>query len=235
MLRSTEVAYNVFDSWRGGEAGWVYGRVLATSRALLGSDTFTVFPYQLGHGNAEGLASGAWWFYQKLGFRPRDPQALALMERELAAMKRNPSHRTSRAVLERLARENVYYSLGRPRKAVIGELPLDRIGLAVTDGLARRFGSDRERGERVCAEEAAALLDLPDWRKLPAGERKAWLRWAPLVAVLPGVAGWPATDRRRLAEVVRAKGGRSELDFVRRFDGHRRLGKALVRLAGRAR
>ena len=155
------------------------------------------------------------------------------MESELAAMRKDPGHRSSRAVLKRLARANVYYSLGRPRQAVIGELALDRIGLAVTDGLARRFGSDRERGERVCAQEAGALLGVPDWRRLPSGERKAWLRWGPLVAVLPGVAAWPEADRRKLAEVVRAKGGRSEIDYVRRFDGHRRLRDALVRLASR--
>lgn len=232
MLGSTEVAYNVFDNWRGGEAGWVYGRVLATSRALFGSDTFTVYPYQLGHGNAEGLASGAWWFYQKLGFRPRDPEVVAVMEAELAAMRRDPRHRSNVATLKRLARANVYYSMGRPRRAVIGEFPLDRLGLAVTEGLARRFGSDRERGERVLAEEAGRLLGVPDWRRLPGDERGAWLRWGPLIGVLPGVERWPQADRRRLAAVVRAKGGRSEIDYVRLLDGHLRLRKALGRLAG---
>ena len=40
---------------------------------------FTIYPYQLGDdGNQKGLASGAWWFYQKLGFRARDPQVLQL-------------------------------------------------------------------------------------------------------------------------------------------------------------
>lgn len=233
MFKSTEVAYNVFDTWRGGEAGWVYGRVLATCRALLGSDTFTIYPYQLGHGNAEGLASGAWWFYQKLGFRPRDPAVLALMESELAAMKKEGGYRSSKATLKQLARANVYYALGKERKAIIGEIPLDRIGLAVTDGLARRFGSDRERGERVLANEAGALLGVPDWWQLPTGERKAWLRWAPLVAALPGVEDWPREDLDLLAEIVCAKGGRSELEFITLFDGHKRLRRALTRLADR--
>mgnify|MGYP006270346331 CR=1 FL=1 len=42
-------------------------------RAAAGADAFTIYPYQLGHENDEALRSGAWWFYQKSGFRPRDP------------------------------------------------------------------------------------------------------------------------------------------------------------------
>ena len=76
---SCEVAYNVFETFRGAEAAWIYARVLAMLRALFGADTFTVYPYQLGHENEEGLRSGAWWFYQKLGFRPRERATLALM------------------------------------------------------------------------------------------------------------------------------------------------------------
>jgi hypothetical protein len=46
-------------------------------------------------------------------------------------------------------------------------------------------------------------------------------------------ADWPAADRRALAEVVRAKGGRRESDYVRRFDGHRRLRCSVTTLAQR--
>ena len=55
LWRSSEVAYNVFESFRGGESAWVYGRLLATIRAMFTVDTFTIDPYQLGHHNDEGL------------------------------------------------------------------------------------------------------------------------------------------------------------------------------------
>ncbi len=231
LFGSSEIAYNVFDTWRGGEAGLVYGRVLAVTRQLYGSDTFTVFPYQLGgEGNQEGLRSGAWWFYQKLGFRAREPEVLATMQRELAAMARRQDHRTPVATLQRLAAHNVYWSVGRARDDVIGVFPLANIGLAVTDLLARRFGADRERGERVCADEAAALCGLRGWRRWPADAALWWRRWAPLVLLL-GVAEWTAAERRALVEVVRQKGGRRESDYVRALAGHRPLRAALRRLA----
>ena len=232
LFGSSEIAYNVFDTWRGGEAGLVYGRVLALARAVFGSNAFTVYPYQLGgDGNAEGLKAGAWWFYQKLGFRSQDPRVLALMDQELARMTRDPAHRSSPKTLKALATGNVYWYAGRVREDVIGIFPLYRVGLAITDYLANRFGSDRERGEQVCAAEAAMLCGVPNWRRWSADERLWWTRWSPLVLILPGIGKWTADERARLAQVVRAKGGRRETDYVRLFDAHRKLRAALRALA----
>ncbi|MBL8861093.1 MAG: hypothetical protein JNK02_03695 [Planctomycetes bacterium] len=232
FFQSSEIAYNVFDTFRGGEAGVIYGRVVGVTRQLYGSDTFTIYPYQLGgQGNTEGLASGSWWFYQKLGFRARDPGVLATMRRELARLARDPRHRTPLATLREIAEHNVYWSAGRTRDDVIGVFALANLGLAVTDFLARRFGADRERGLETCADEAARLCGLRGWRRWPAEQALWWRRWSPLVLLLPGVERWSARDRADLVAVVRAKGGRRESDYVRLLDGHARLRRALRALA----
>ena len=230
LLHSSEIAFNLFDTFRGAEAAHVYGRLLAILRVLFGTDAFTIYPYQLGYGNEEGIASGAWWFYYKLGFRPRDPGVLELTRRELARMRKRPRHRSSPATLRKLASRNLFLELGRPRRDVIGLIPLDGIGLAVTDYLVARFGWDRDRATRVCADEAAELLKSGSWRRFPRDERLAWERLSPLVLTLPGVERWPAADRLALAGVLRAKGGRCESDFVTLFDQHRRLRRALATL-----
>jgi hypothetical protein len=230
LFGSSEIAYNVFESFRGAEAAAIYARVLATVRHVFGSDSFTIFPYQLGHENEEAIRSGAWWFYQKLGFRPRERRVVETMERELAAIAAESSHRSSPATLRALARENVYWSPSNDRADVIGELPIPNVGLHVSAYVARRFGSDRELARRTCALRAARLLGLRSLSSLTRGERLAWDRWAPLVLLLPGVAGWSTSARRALADVVRAKGGRRESDFVRAFDAHRQLRAAVIRL-----
>ncbi|MFO1076769.1 MAG: hypothetical protein U1E73_03480 [Planctomycetota bacterium] len=232
LFGSSEIAYNVFDTWRGGEAAQVYGHVLAVTKQLYGSDTFTVFPYQLGGGgNSEGLKSGAWWFYQKLGFRARDPEVLRTMDQELAKMAKDRSYRTPIKTLARIAEHNVYWSAGRQRDDVIGLFPLGDIGLAITDLLATRFGADRETAMATCADEAARLCSVRGWQKWSEGERTAWQRWAPLMLVLPGVATWTAAERTALADVARKKGGRRESDYVHALDAHKKLRAALRRLA----
>jgi hypothetical protein len=233
LMGSCEVAFNVFETFRGGESAHVYARALSMCRALFGADTFTVYPYQLGHENEEGLRSGAFWFYAKLGFRPRDRGAAAILDRERRSMRRRPGHRSSLPTLRELASRNVFWTTGKDRKDVIGSFPLEKIGLAVIGSLAGRFGSDRERGERICAEEAARILGVPRWRTLPGPERLAFARWAPLVRILPGLERWSRSEKSALAQVVRAKGGRRESDFVRRFDRHARLRAALREIASR--
>jgi hypothetical protein len=230
LYGSAEIAYNVFDTFRGADAAYVYGRVVSMVHHVFGADAFTIYPYQLGHDNAEGLASGAWWFYQKLGFRPHDESALALMERELARMRRHAGHRSSIATLQKLARENVYWHRGRGRADVMGQLPLANAGLAVSAMVTSRFAVPREAASRILAREAAGLLGVRSQRGWTPGERLAWRRWAPLVMTLPGVVRWSSSDHAALVAVIRAKGGRRESDFVLAFDRHQPLRKALRRL-----
>ncbi len=232
LFRSVGVAYNVFDTYRGTESAVIYGRVLGMVRHLFGVDSIFVDPYQLGHNNQEGLSSGAWWFYYKLGFRPEDAGVRRILRQELARMKKNPRHRSSEPTLQQLSAGNMYLYLNQRRDDILGKLWLGNVGFRISRYLAKRFGADRERGIGTCAREAARLLGVRSQRNFNAGERLAWRRWSPLVLILPGIENWTDTERSDLAEIVRAKGGRSEADFVRLFDGHPKLRRAIVKLAG---
>jgi hypothetical protein len=234
LFRSSEIAFNIFETYRRAEAAFVYGRLLGAVRALFGSDTFSVPPYQLGHENEEGIESGAWWFYHKLGFRPRDRETRRIMRRELARMRRRPSHRSSHATLRRLVRHFVFLSLEGDRDDVMGSFAGDAVGLAATDFLNERFGPDRGTAARQCADEAAQLLQAGAWRRWAPGERLAWTRLSPIVLMLPGVARWPAADRRALAALVRAKGSRREIRFVKLANEHPRFHRALAQLGRNA-
>jgi hypothetical protein len=233
LFGSSEVAYNVFESYRGGESARVFGRLLASIHHLFGSDVFTIVPYQLGHDNLEGLRSGAFWFYQKLGFRPRKPEVVRTMDAELARMRARPGHRSSLATLETLASANVFFYAGRRRRDVIGILSLPKVALHVSRLLAARSGADRERAERVCVEEAAARFGLSaaELRSFGPGERQAFERWAPMLLLVAGALPAGRRERRSVIEVVRAKGGRRESDYVARFDAHRPLREAVRKLS----
>ena len=233
LWRSSEVAYNVFETFRGGESAWVYGRLLATIRAIFGADTFTVDPYQLGHENDEGIESGAWWFYHKLGFLPWDRRTAALASREAARVRHRSGYRTNVTTLRRLVRANLFLQTGPPRCDVIGAIPVDAIGAQVTDLVTSRFGSFRELATEALADEAAFRLGGVPWRRWPAGARLFWERWAPVLALLPDIDGWSDDGKRALVEIIKAKGGRRESDFVTRFDAHPHLGAALAALARR--
>jgi len=224
--RSAAISFNTFETYRGGEAAFVFARVLTMARHLFGAESFSIEPYQLGQGNAEGLASGAWWFYHKLGFRPRARAARRLARRELARRRADPRHRSSTETLRKLAQWHLFFELdpSRPR----GLPPTATLGLRVAQTLAARAGAGPGHALRECEREAMRLCGVRSLAGFTPGERLAWRRWSPLVIALPGVSRWSRADRRALVGVVRAKGGVRESDFVARFIAHPRLGRALL-------
>jgi hypothetical protein len=232
LFESAFVAYNVFETFRRAAAAATYARVLGMVRTLFGATTFAIDPYQLGHHNAEGQKSGAWWFYYKLGFRPVDAAVQARVRSELRHLRADPRHRSSRSTLHALAAAPLFLHAGRPRADVLGRVALANVSVHVSRALARH-GSDREATLDAAVVGAARLLGAGAPRAGDGPRRLAWERWAPLVLVLPGVARWSGSDRAALARVVDAKGGRRESDFVHRFDAHARLRRAVLQLARR--
>jgi len=217
--RSAALSFNTFETFRGGEAAHDFARLLAALRHFAGVDAFSIEPYQLGLGNDEGIASGAWWFYFKLGFRPRAAAARRLTAAELALIDRKPSHRSSAATLRRLAAHPLFFDLDPSRHTPLP--PLADIGLRVARLLAGRGDSAPARIEG----DAAALLDARP-ASMTASERAAFANWAPLV-LLAGAARWPRPQRLALRGLVGAKAAASERDYAMRLAAHAPLCRAL--------
>jgi len=109
LFERCEVGFNLYYTFREGETAWLYVRILKLLREQLGMTCFSIDPYQLGHENEEAIQSGAFWFYYKLGFRPAAPEIFELASREAAKIAKQPAHRTSPAVLRRLAERPLFY------------------------------------------------------------------------------------------------------------------------------
>jgi hypothetical protein len=106
-----EVGFNLYYTFRDGEAAWLYAMLLKLLQERSGVKTFSVDPYQIGHGNEEAIASGAFWFYRKLGFAPELRGLWRLLSREEQRIDAQPGYRTPPATLRKLARGRLVYSL----------------------------------------------------------------------------------------------------------------------------
>lgn len=217
LLNGTEMAFNVFPSFRSGEAGYLFARVLAASRWLLGAQAFSIEPYQLGSGNDEAIESGAWWFYYKMGFRPLAADVGRLAAHEMARRRSHPSCRSTPATLRRLAAGHLVFEPTRTHRAWLPWMP--GLGLAV-----------KAVPEFFASEAAADLLNARGVARWTANERLAWQRFAPFVLALHGVKRWPADEKAAAVAAIRAKGGRRELSYLLQFDRHARLRSGLQTL-----
>lgn len=229
FLGTALVHFNTFETFRGADAAWVFARVLATARALFAVDAFAIEPYQLGRHNDEALASGAWWFYSKLGFAPRDAAVRRLARAETARLRLRPAGRTSRATLARLAQAHLYFEPFGRRAHVAPHAAISR---AISAAVAAR---PEPAGQALAALAASAReqLGLATRRALTANEALWLTRWAPLMLTLPGFATWTAAERSALGTLVSLKAGRREAALVPALRTHPRFAPALLELARR--
>jgi hypothetical protein len=96
---------------------------------LTGVTSFSIDPYQIGYQNEEGIESGAFWFYRKLGFRPTQPAVLQLVEKEEQQIATRKDYRTSARTLRKLAESPMIFELDQRRAGDWDEFHVRKIGL----------------------------------------------------------------------------------------------------------
>ncbi len=226
-----ELAINIFDTFRRCEAAFIYTNFLKMLYQLFGCDYLIVRRYQVGYDNPEGLESGAYWFYYKLGFRSLDAGLRRLAEVEARKIRSQRSYRTPVSVLKQLADSDLCLNLSRPSDYADRDYALGQIALVQTRYISTHYWGDRNRAEREAPKTAAKILgvrSLTGWTK---SERLWFSRWSVLVCALHHEAQWDATAKRDLLRIIRAKGLPQEQAYVRGLSAHKRLRRALRALA----
>jgi len=228
FLGTCRIGVNVFAPYRGGESAFLFGQVLRLYRQRFAVGRFIVEPSQFGGTNKEGLQSGAFWFYYRLGFRPIDRRSAQLAGEEWARLQADPGHRTPVAALRRFTGSDIELRLD-----ATPECEAAALSQAVTDWIGGRFAGDRTRAERAALASVGRALGATGYDRWPGGERRAFAALAMLFALVPDLPRWPAADKRALVALMRAKGG-DEFRFHALVARHRRLRDALARLAAPA-
>ena len=224
-----ELNFHVFDTFRGVASAQLYAAVVRLFRHHLGPRYLHLNPYQFGRHSQEAIDSGAFWFYEKLGFRPREAVARRLWRAERRRLDAGRGYRTGPATLKRLARSPMALALDRPEgplEALYGGFHPLRVGLALTRAVESRHGGDRREATRKAGKRVAALLG--GHLKSDAGDALA--RFAPILDLVPDLDDWTRDERRALRDLVDAKAAPSERDFLTLARGHERFRAAIVAL-----
>ena len=204
FLGTCKIGINIFAPFRGGESAFLMASVLRAYAQLFAVERFVVEPYQFGAGNREGLESGAFWFYFRLGFRPVEPKLRLVALDEFEQMRRKPGYRTSLSVLRRFTRSDLERPMVPGARAACDPAALSQ---ATTAWIVARFHGRRDRAEAAALRGVVAALGLPDARGWNNDERNALRAMAPVLAQIADLHAWPAREKRRLAALIRAKGG----------------------------
>ena len=221
LFESSEIAFNIFDSFRHGEAALTYAALLRVIHHHTGALSFSVMKYQFGHENDEAIKSGAFWFYHKLGFRPFSAKMRAKVEAEAKRLKSRPGSRSDARTLKLFATENLYFHLGEENRAVLGNFRYAKAGMIVTSSIAAHQG-DRTDAILSAREHVAGALG----GRIPRNELADEL--CLLLACIPDLAAWPAVEMSEMLRIILTKSGPSERESVLGMNGHASFRRAIM-------
>jgi hypothetical protein len=253
-----EIGFNVFYTYRQGETAWIYAQTLRCLRALTAATCFSIYPYQIGKDNDEGIDSGAFWFYRKLGFRPGRPDLQKLCDKEEKKIAANPKYRTPPRILKRLAEAHMFYELNRegvaastlgkgttssravhapqagPALAAEGCGPWDtfstrNVGLRINHRMASEFDGDSEKIRRASTTAVTQALNINPASWTPA-QNLALENWSLVLALISSLRRWTHDEKDQLIEIIRAKSAPNEMPYLRQTQRHPRLREELLRL-----
>lgn len=218
-----EMGINLFPDFRGGEIRFIYAQFMRVLYHLAGVRYFFLTSYGMGDGNPEAIATGAFWFYRKLGFKAANPEVEALARAEERVMRRRRGYRSSRKVLRELSYTDAYLDLSR---GACRPTDFEALGAAVTVDIAARFGGERDRALRGCERETVEALGIVDYPRWSSAERRTLRQWAPVLSLIPELSRWPVQERRALSRLLKARATGQELDYARATAALARLAEA---------
>lgn len=198
----TKVGINVFPALRGGESAWFFAQLLRLYHQRFSVPLFEAENYQLGHGNPDGLRSGAYWFYYRLGFRPWNERLARIAAREAKRLGSQPGYEVPLPLLKELVADGLVLRIRDDE----GQPMVDTAALVHAAGALAGAAGDRPRALRDARARARRMLGVPD----AAAKRAALEDWALPLALIDDLERWPVADRRCIARALALRSAGTE-------------------------
>jgi hypothetical protein len=227
IFERLESGFNLYYTFREGETAWLYACILHLMRQLLGVTVFSIDPYQAGHENEEGIESGAFWFYRKLGFRPVRPELMKLALTEEQRIASSRGYRTPARTLRKLAAGHMLFESAPKAACEWDRFEVRNVGLAVQRRMAREFAGDAQKIRTDSASFIRRVLDL-DTRGWNEPELRIFESFALILAMIPGIARWNASEKQLAARIISAKARGDEALYLRLMQRHASMRAALI-------
>ncbi|MBA2407595.1 MAG: hypothetical protein H0V65_06340 [Chitinophagales bacterium] len=220
----SKIGVHVFEPYRGGESAFMFCQVLRLYHHHYGINRFVVEPYQIGKNNAEGIKSGAFWFYYRLGFVPVSEKLRMLAAKEFEMILSDKNYRSPFNMMKKLTHSNLELVCD---EAGYHSTDVLHVSESVTKMINNRFEGDRKEAEVTTFRDIQKFLEIDDISSYSKEEKQSLRNFSFLLSTLTNLSEWNGSDKRKMIALIKLKGGGSEWRYIRQFQKHTKLNAAL--------
>ncbi len=211
-----KIGLNIFPSFRGGESAFLFSQILRLYKKRYGLKYFEAEPYQIGLNNPEGIVSGAFWFYYKLGFRPHQEDLLELALEEFDKITTDQNHRTTAITLKRLACSFMFLDTDKPGKSIQTYIPDSiKVSKAISNTIAKSFSGDRFTAMEFFRKEVRKKTGIHAGIMKSRAEKQALESLLPLLYILIDKIKPDKKEKRILLSLIVSKAESTELNYIK--------------------
>lgn len=210
----SKIGVNIYPPFRGGESAFLFAQICRLYCQRFAVNILEAEPYQIGKNNPEGIHSGAFWFYYRMGFRPAQKDLYELAENENQKIAQDKKYRTPPSVLRRLSNSILQLNVENPG-TTLETLPIDASGLSrlVTQNITAEFKGNRQYALRKYRDELKKKFDLSVSNKKNA-ENFTEEVLLPLLCLIVRNNEIRKEDLLKLRAWSKGKAGKTEPEFI---------------------
>lgn len=210
-----KIGVNIYPPFRGADSAVLFTEVMRAYYHQFRVHYFLVKPYQFGKGNPEGLKSGAYWFYYKLGFRSADSGLEKLAHEEWEQIRKRAGYRSPMTKLKKLTGSPMILVLNK--KGLADERASD-LSSRISHMIRDRFNGNRQSALLEANRYWMKNIAL-DISRLPGQTTDNRENWVLLFLLIAG----PRPSKKDWKNLTRLRFAGQETDFIRAWQDCRSL------------
>lgn len=209
-----KIGLNIYPPFRKGDSYTLFDKIISLYKQEFHLQRFVVKPYQFGKGNPEGLASGAFWFYYKMGFRPAD-KIVAVA----AANDYNNKIRSSISRLKYFTTSNLELCF---TPMLEGDMDPEIISKKITEMIKVKFSGNRKAALQSAGNQFGSFLP---------NENKTSVRFEHLSLLLAFIGNcntWSRNEKMQLEKILHS--ATADIKYIHSVRACKRLHQELFSL-----
>ncbi len=216
-----KIGVNIYPAFRGAESAFLFCQVLRLYHQHFGVKKFIVKPYQFGKGNNEGLKSGAFWFYYKLGFRPVDKKIKTLAEEKWKKVFSSRRHKIPLKQMKAFTACNLELDLA---KKISPAYDAGVLSSAITQMINRDFRCSRQLAMDILRLRFNKIFS--DQRQIIGTNGSQ--DWILVTGLLKDLPYWKMREKKKLFQLISLKQSGRERNYIKALQLNDRLWNSLA-------